>query len=129
MNWLKISYIVCGIYDLTLALGVFFLRSLIISLFDLKTPNPMLFVDLIAYFLFGFGILLVNESRAIEPRLSIGLASTGVRLIYFLSVCYYVFFASLETFYVITGITDLITGLFLISGIIIYVKENPKLTK
>ena len=124
MNLLKTSYLIGGIYDLALGLGIIFLRTLVLSLFKQKNPSIPVIADALGLFLVAYGYLLVIESRKDKPNIQIGATSAFVRIAYFIFVIYYIITSSVELLYVLLAFTDLGTGLFICWSIISYEKAT-----
>lgn len=120
MNLLKTSYLLGGIYDLLLGLGIIFLRSFILSLFKQKNPSIPVIADSLGLFLVAYGFLLLREAQKTHPNIEIGATSASVRIIYFVFVVYYILTSSIELLYVLLALTDLVSGLFIFVGIVTY---------
>ena len=123
MQVIQISYLVGGIYDIFLGLGVILFRSMIISLFGQLEPNIPILADSLGLFLLAYGFLLIWESRNEQPNLQIGITSAFVRLAYASFVIYYLFFSTIEFLYIFLAFTDTITGLFILFEIIDFQKR------
>lgn len=117
MNYLKISYQIGGSYDALLGIGLLFLRNYLLTFLHETIPNVAPIADALGLFLIAYGYLLLDESRKNDPRISIGLSSAVVRIIFFFLVMYYLFFSTVELLYIILSCTDLLTGLFILFGI------------
>lgn len=118
LNLLKISFVIGGIYDISLGFGLLLLRNLLSSILKLTNINIPIIADALGLFLIGYGVLLINEPQSTDPHISIGLTSAVIRICYFFLVFYYFFFSKIEVFYIFLAFTDLATGLFIILGLI-----------
>lgn len=127
LNWLKASYFIGGLYDTSLGLGIIFLRTFLSRSFHIKDINVPVIADALGLFLIGYGILLIHESILEKQQISIGLVSACIRFAYVVFVLYYVIFMQIEWFYIVLALTDFLTGLFIMAGIVIekeFLKTN-----
>ncbi len=123
-NFLKISYVIGGVYDVLLGIGVLFFRNFLLTFIHESIPNVAQISDALGLFLIAYGYLLLDESQKSDPRINIGLTSALVRIIFFLSVVYYAVFYTVELLYIILASTDLLTGLLILYGIYTFKKRE-----
>lgn len=117
LSIIKYSLIIAGVYDLILATAIFVMYRILFELFNERIPQPLLIFQTIGLFLIFTGILLLFASKSPLEFYFIGLSSAVIRFIYFLLV---VVFYSSHIIYLITSITDLLTGLGILIPYILY---------
>ena len=110
-KFLQYSYLIAGLYDIFLGIGVFFLFDLIvIDIFQAVKPDPYLFVQVGGLFVFGFGYLLIITHKKAEEFVIIGFASGIIRIMFSFIVLLEILQSNLNFFYYLLGLSDLITG-------------------
>lgn len=124
MNILKTSYLIGGVYDLLLGLGILFLRNYLLTVAKQTIPNIPQISDALGLFLIAYGYLLLDESRQVMPQLNIGITSAIVRILFFIIVMLYFLFNHVEIIYISFAVTDFITGSFIFLGIFKYSKDK-----
>jgi hypothetical protein len=112
---LKLSYTICGVYDLILAIGLIFFSDFISSYFDISKPDNMLYVYTSGLFLLTVGYYLIFAAFH-EPAqyLFIGFGSAIIRLSFSVIVIFLWLNESIEDFYLILVLTDSFTGILLL---------------
>lgn len=116
---LKISYLIGGIYDSILGLGLIFLSDPIVSIFEISKPDNMIFVYTCGIFLLVVGYFLLFAAFHETPQyLFIGFGSAVVRLFFGIIVIFLWLERSVEDIYLIFAFTDSLTGIFLLFAIL-----------
>ncbi len=112
---LKLSYMIGGIYDLTLGFGLFFFSDFLISFFNISKPDNMLFAYTSGLFLFTVGYYLIYAaSHEPENFLFIGFGSAFVRISFTVIVLITWLDGGIEGLYLVVGFMDLFTGILLL---------------
>ena len=120
VKYLKIGFLIGGIYDLLLGIGVLFFSDLMENFLGIKKPDNMIFVYISGLFLILVGyILIYTANRNVEDFLFIGLGSCIIRFSYFLIVVFIWLTDGVEIIYVLLGCTDALTGLFILIPILL----------
>ena len=127
VKYLKIGFLIGGIYDLLLGIGVLFFSDLMVDFFGIKKPDNMIFVYISGLFLILVGYLLIyTANRNVEDFLFIGLGSCIIRFSYFLIVVLIWLTDGIEIIYVLVGCTDALTGLLILIPILLIDKNAWK---
>ncbi|MHA1236226.1 MAG: hypothetical protein ACTSQ9_01020 [Candidatus Hodarchaeales archaeon] len=74
VKFIKIGFLIGGIYDLLLGIGVLFFSDLMVDLFGITKPDNMIFVYISGLFLILVGYILIYAAyRNVEDFLFIGI--------------------------------------------------------
>lgn len=115
VKFIKIGFLIGGIYDLLLGIGVLFFSDLMVDFFGIAKPDNMIFVYISGLFLILVGYILIYAAyRNVEDFLFIGLGSCIIRFSYFAIVVFIWLTDGIEVMYVLVGCTDALTGLFIL---------------
>ncbi|MHA1513633.1 MAG: hypothetical protein ACTSRJ_06180 [Candidatus Hodarchaeales archaeon] len=115
VKFIKIGFLIGGIYDLLLGIGVLFFSDLMVDLFGITKPDNMIFVYISGLFLILVGYILIYAAyRNVEDFFFIGLGSCIIRFFYFAIVVIIWLTDDIELMYVLVGCTDALTGLFIL---------------
>ncbi len=115
VKFIKIGFLIGGIYDLLLGIGVLFFSDLMVDFFGIAKPDNMIFVYISGLFLILVGyILIYTANRNVEDFIFIGLGSCIIRFSYFLIVVFIWLTDGIEIIYVLVGCTDALTGLLIL---------------
>jgi len=123
-RFLKISLIIGGVYDLILGINLLFIPDILIYILDLinfsvSKPENMLFVQTSALFLIAVGYMLLYAAYYAPVKFAfIGMSSAVIRLGYALIVLFTAATKGVEPGFLLTAITDSLTGLLLILALI-----------
>jgi len=127
VKFIKIGFLIGGIYDLLLGIGVLFFSDLMVDLFGITKPDNMIFVYISGLFLILVGYILIYSAyRNVEDFLFIGLGSCIIRFSYFLIALTVWLTDGIEVMYVLIGCTDVLTGLFILIPILLVDKNAWK---
>ena len=114
-KFIKIGFIIGGLYDIILGIGVIFFSDLMVELFSITKPNNMIFIYISGLFLILVGYILIYATfRNIEDFYFIGVGSFIVRISYFFIVILIWLTEGIEIAYVLVGCTDAITGFMIL---------------
>ncbi|MFX0150950.1 MAG: hypothetical protein ACFFAJ_09230 [Candidatus Hodarchaeota archaeon] len=116
---LKLAFLIGGIYDLILGIGVIFFSDLLVTLFNLTKPNNMLFVHLTGIFLIIMGYFQIYALQDVQKLAFIGFGAIIVRFCYAFIVFFSSFTIGIEQAYLLTALTDILTGLLLLIPLMI----------
>jgi hypothetical protein len=111
---LKLVFLIGGIYDLILGIGVIFFSDFLIAFFNLTTPNNMLFVYLTGVFLTVLGYFQFYALQDVQKLAFVGFGAIVVRLFYAIIIVFTSFTIGIEHAYLVTAFTDVLMGLFLL---------------
>ncbi|MHA1168181.1 MAG: hypothetical protein ACTSP4_05860 [Candidatus Hodarchaeales archaeon] len=135
---LRVSLLIGGVYDIILAIGCFLFLENIYGFFGLNTdifPDTRIFAHSTGVFVFTFGCLLVLAARNdnIDKWQSVIAASIMMRFVYLPIVLINVLVYDLPVEFVLIGMTDLTTGVLMMTPFLIYfvqkqqeIRENGK---
>jgi hypothetical protein len=127
VKYLKIGFLIGGIYDLLFGIGVLFFSDLMEDFLRIKKPDNMIFVYISGLFLILVGyILIYTANRNVEDFIFIGLGSCIIRFSYFLIVVFIWLIDGIEIIYVLVGCTDALTGLLILIPILLIDKNAWK---
>ena len=127
IKYIKYGFLIGGIYDLLLGIGVLFFSDLMVSFLGINKPDNMIFVYISGLFLILVGYILIYTSfRDVEEYIFIGLGSSIIRLSYFIIVTFIWLTEGIEAIYVLVGCTDAITGLMILIPIVLVDKSAFK---
>ncbi|MFX0209194.1 MAG: hypothetical protein ACFFDT_24635 [Candidatus Hodarchaeota archaeon] len=113
-RYLKISYLIGGIYDILLGISVLFLADITSEFLDVPKPDPLIMSQIIGVFLIVVGYFLIVATYDISKFIFIGAGSCIVRFSYaFLTVIAWNN-NDVEAAYLFLASTDLVTGLLLL---------------
>ncbi|MHA1947370.1 MAG: hypothetical protein ACXAC6_11235 [Candidatus Hodarchaeales archaeon] len=119
VKYLKIGFLIGGIYDLLFGIGILFFSDLMVDFLGIKKPDNMIFVYTSGLFLILVGyILIYTANRNVEDFIFIGLGSCIIRFSYFLIVVLVWLTDGIEIIYVLVGCTDALTGLLILIPIL-----------
>ena len=127
VKYIKIGFLIGGIYDLLLGIGVIFFSDLMVEFFGITKPDNMIFVYISGLFLILVGYFLIYTAyRNVEDFLFIGLGSCIIRFSYFFIVIFVWLIDGIEVIYVLIGCTDAFTGLLILLPILMVDKNAWK---
>ena len=127
VKYVKMGFLIGGIYDLLFGIGVLFFSDFMINILGIKKPDNMIFVYISGLFLILVGYILIYSSyRDIENFLFIGLGSSFIRLSYFVIVIFIWLTEGVEIVYVLVGCTDALTGLLILIPTLMFDKSALK---
>ena len=87
VKFIKLGYLIGGIYDIIFGLGIIIFPELLISFFQLTKPNIMIFVYVSGLFLLVVGYFLLYACfHDVREYLFIGFGSSMVRFAFALIV-------------------------------------------
>ncbi|PWI49543.1 hypothetical protein CEE45_01750 [Candidatus Heimdallarchaeota archaeon B3_Heim] len=119
VKFIKLGFLIGGIYDLLLGFGVIFFSDLLISIFGIVKPDNMIFVYISGLFLLLVGYFLLYACfHDVTNYLFIGFGSSIVRFAFALIVILLWITEGVELSYVLIACTDTVTGLFIFLPII-----------
>lgn len=116
---LKVAFLIGGVYDIILGIGLLFFVDLLAKLLDASKPEPRIFAHLVGLFLITVGYFLLYAAQDPRRLAFIGAASSLIRLLYALLVVLTWINQDIETLYLITALTDVITGLMLLGALLL----------
>lgn len=113
-HYLKIAFLIGGIYDIILGISMIFLSDFIVRLLNITKPEPMVLPYTIGVFLIIIGYFLIIATQDVRRLAFIGAGSCIIRFGYaFLAVLAY-FTQDLEAGYLLMASTDTITAIILL---------------
>lgn len=115
----KLAYLIGGIYDLILGLGLVFFADFMIKMMDVSKPDKMIFVHLSGIFLIVIGYFLLYSIPNVKYLAFIGFSSGVLRFSYASIVLFTYISIGIEDAYLLTALTDILTGLFLIISLLL----------
>ncbi|MFQ5980407.1 MAG: hypothetical protein ACE5OZ_19905 [Candidatus Heimdallarchaeota archaeon] len=116
---LKIAFLIGGIYDILLGISLLLFIDLLAELLDAAKPEPRIFAQLVGLFLIAMGYFLLYAAQNPRRLAFVGAASALIRLLYALLVIMAWITQDIETIYLITALTDVITGLMLLGALLL----------
>ncbi|MFX0172917.1 MAG: hypothetical protein ACFE9L_13460 [Candidatus Hodarchaeota archaeon] len=116
---LKLTFLIGGIYDLILGVGVIFFSDFLMAFFNLTKPNNMLFVFLTGVFLIVMGYFQIYALQDVQKLAFIGFGAIIVRLVYAIIIVFNSFTIGIEQAYLLTTFTDILTGLLLLISLML----------
>ncbi|MHA1995851.1 MAG: hypothetical protein ACW97Z_14995 [Candidatus Hodarchaeales archaeon] len=120
VKFIRLGYLIGGIYDLFLGLGVILIPDLLISFFQITKPNNMIFVYTSGLFLLVVSYYLLYACfHELTNFLFIGFGSSMVRFVFAIIVVLLWITEGIEFAYILIALTDSITGLMIIIPIIL----------
>ncbi|MHA1214184.1 MAG: hypothetical protein ACTSPG_02745 [Candidatus Hodarchaeales archaeon] len=122
-RYLKLAYIVGGVYDLILGTGLLFFPDLVIDLLNslsitITKPTNMIFVQISSLFLMAVGYYLVYAAYNEPVKFAfIGFISAFIRFGYAVIIVLNMA-GGIELGYIFTAMTDSLTGILLLSALL-----------
>lgn len=114
----KIIYIIAGIYDFILGAAIFLTYDFFKDLLNLPEVIIPVYLWLVAFFLLGIGLFLVNIGRSedFERRdKQIGYFSASIRIFFALEVGLLILLGNINyTGLILLSVTDFVTGIALV---------------
>jgi hypothetical protein len=115
VKYIKFGFLIGGIYDLLLGIGVLFFSDLMVDILGILKPDNMIFVYISGLFLILVGYILIYASfRNVKDFLFIGIGSCIIRFSYFLIALVTWLINDIELPYLLVGCTDVFTGLLIL---------------
>ncbi len=122
---LKRVYIIGGVYDLVLGISILFFPDTLTAIFAVNKPDNMVFVYLTGLFLILVGYFLIYAAiNDATKYIVIGMGSVLIRFSYALIIVVIFFIEGVESLYLLTALTDTLTGLM----ILIPILKNPNVS-
>ena len=118
-RYLRIAFIIGGIYDILLGIPMLFLPDLTATLLNVIKPEPILWAQVIGLFLIIVGYFLLVATHDVRKFVFIGVGSALVRLGYATLVILSWFTIGIETGYILVATTDALTAIILLVPIIL----------
>jgi hypothetical protein len=118
-RYLKIAFLIGGIYDVLLGLPMLFFPDFTATLLNVTKPEPIIWVQTIGIFLIIVGYLLLLATQDVRRLVFIGVGSVVIRLGYATLVILTLITSGIETGYVLVAITDTLTALILLIPMIL----------
>ena len=122
-RYLKLAYVVGGVYDLILGIDLLFFPDLVIDLLNslsitITKPTNMIFVQISSLFLMAVGYYLVYAAYSEPVKFAfIGSISAFIRFGYAFIIIMNIT-GGIELGYIFTAITDSLTGIILLSALL-----------
>lgn len=114
-KFIRLGFFIGGIYDVLLGLGVILIPDLLMSLFQLSKPEPMIFVYSSGLFLLAVGYYLLYACfHDTHNYLFIGFGSSVVRLGFGFIILFLWLTEGIELAYILIAFTDTLTGLLIL---------------
>jgi Na+-driven multidrug efflux pump len=112
---LQMAFLVSGIYDLFLGVGVLFFSDMLISIFGISKPDNMTFVLLTGLFLLFAGYCQIYAGyHDVKKMVFVGLGMVVLRFSYLILAVLGFFSGELEYAYLAIGLTDGIMAVVLL---------------
>lgn len=118
-RFLKIAFLIGGIYDILLGIPLLFLPDLTADLLNVTKPEPIIWAQTIGIFLIIVGYLLLIATQDVRRLVVIGVGSIAIRLGYAILVLFALMTSGIETGYFLIAITDTLTALILLIPMIL----------
>ncbi|MHA2366050.1 MAG: hypothetical protein ACXAC7_18975 [Candidatus Hodarchaeales archaeon] len=114
-RFLKLAFLIGGIYDLILGINLLIFPDLSASLLNITKTDPEIMSQTNGLFLLAVGYLLIVASQDSRRLAFIGVGSCFVRLSYaFLVVIALITIENFETGYLIVALTDTLTAIIIL---------------
>lgn len=113
-RFLKIAFLIGGIYDILLGITLLTMPVGVAQLFGVSPPTDIIFVQVTALFLIFVGYYLLYAIQDVRKMAFIGYGSSFVRLGYAVIVILGVINQTVETGYLMVAMTDTITAIILL---------------
>ena len=118
-RFLKIAFLIGGIYDILLGIPLLFLPDLTADFLNVTKPEPIIWAQTIGIFLIIVGYLLLIATQDVRRLVVIGVGSIAIRLGYAILVLFALMTSGIETGYFLIAITDTLTALILLIPMIL----------
>ncbi|UCE12551.1 MAG: hypothetical protein JSV04_10180 [Candidatus Heimdallarchaeota archaeon] len=118
-RYLRIAFILGGIYDILLGVPMLFVPDYTASLLNVATPEPIIWPQTIGIFLIIIGYFLLISTQDINKFIFIGFGSAVIRLGYAILVFLMWMTTQIETGYILVAITDTFTAILLLVPMIL----------
>ena len=118
-RYLKIAFLIGGIYDVLLGLPLLFLPDFTATLLSVTKPEPIIWAQTIGLFLIFVGYYLLMAIPDVKRLVFIGVGSIVIRLGYATLVLLALMTYGIETGYILIAITDTLTAFILLIPIIL----------
>lgn len=118
-RYLKIAFIIGGIYDLLLGVPMLFAPDLTASLLNVTKPDPIILPQTIGVFLIIIGYFLLIATQDVKRFVFIGVGSVVIRLGYAILVVLTWLTIEIEMGYVLAAMTDTLTAILLLVPILL----------
>ncbi|MHA2246706.1 MAG: hypothetical protein ACXADY_17315 [Candidatus Hodarchaeales archaeon] len=113
-RYLRIAFLIGGIYDLILGISLLFFSDFLIELLNITKPDNMIFTKINGLFLITVGYFLIYARQNVRKLAFIGFGSAFIRFSYACIVLITWITQEIELVYLIVGITDGLTAIILL---------------
>ncbi|MFX1283369.1 MAG: hypothetical protein ACFFB5_06930 [Promethearchaeota archaeon] len=118
-RYLKIAFLIGGIYDIVLGLPMLFLPDLTTTLLNVSKPEPIIWVQTIGVFLIIIGYFLLIATQDARRFAFIGVGSAVIRLGYAILTLLSWITIGIEMGYMFVAMTDTLTAIILLVPLIL----------
>lgn len=118
-RYLKIAFLIGGIYDLLLGVPLLFFPDFTATLLNVTKPEPIIWAQTIGIFLIIVGYLLLIATQDVRRLVFIGVGSIVIRLGYVTLVLFALMSSGIETGYALIAMTDTLTAIILLIPIVL----------
>ncbi|MFX0207653.1 MAG: hypothetical protein ACFFDT_16820 [Candidatus Hodarchaeota archaeon] len=118
-RYLKIAFLIGGIYDILLGVPLLFLPDFAATLLNVTMTEPIIWMQTIGLFLIIVGYLLLVATQDVRRLVFIGVGSIVVRLGYATLVLFAWMGSGIETGFILTAMTDTLTAIILLIPIVL----------
>lgn len=118
-RYLKIAFLIGGIYDIIIGLSMLFLPDLTAILLNITKPEPVLWAQVMGLFLIIIGYFLLIATQDVRKFVFIGVGSVVIRLGYVALVILSLFTIGIEMGHILVATTDTLTAIILLVPIVL----------
>ncbi|MHA2369907.1 MAG: hypothetical protein ACXADX_13895 [Candidatus Hodarchaeales archaeon] len=118
-RYLAIFFVIGGIYDIILGIGLIFFVDLLSEILDEPKPEPFIFAQVSGIFLIVIGYFLLYAAQNPRKLAFVGAGSVVARLSYSIIVIFAWFLDEISIVYVFFGLTDALTALLILLALLL----------
>lgn len=118
-RYLRIAFLIGGIYDILLGLPLLFFPDFTATLLNVTKPEPIILTQTIGIFLILVGYFLLIATQDVRRLVFVGVGSIVIRLGYVTLVVLVWLTSEIEMGYILIAMTDTLTAIFLLIPIIL----------
>lgn len=118
-RYLKIAFLIGGIYDILLGVPLLFFPDFTATLLNITKPEPLILPQITGLFLIIIGYFLIIATQDVRKLVFIGIGSVVIRLGYAALVIFTWMTLEIEMGYFIIAMTDTLTAIILLVPILL----------
>lgn len=118
-RYLAIAFVIGGIYDIMLGIGLVFFVDLLSEILDEPKPEPLIFAQVSGLFLIVIGYFLLYAAQNPRKLAFIGAGSVIARISYAIIVLSTWILDEISAIYLFFGLADTLTALLILLALLL----------